>query len=390
MAKIRLRSAIGPGRTDDLDMTPGRVLVLNAGSATLKATVLGADSIEPRSTQTIEWSEGASEDEIGRAVEDVVTAPDEGLDEPGSMIAVGHRVVHGGARFTGPTLIDDEVLSGLDSVSDLAPLHDPRAIATIRAARKLFQGIPHVAVFDTAFHTTLPEVARRYPVPDEWLEHGVRRFGFHGLSVEWSTRRAASLLGRSIGELQIVVAHLGGGCSVTAVDRGRSVRTSMGMTPLEGLMMGTRAGSIDPGIVFRLIRYGVSPDEIERALDHQSGLRGVGGTEDMRSLLASEADGDRRAMLAIEMFVDRAAAGIAAAATALDGLDGVVFTGGIGEAAVSVRSRICSRLTLLRIPEPSADATNDGVLVQSDGGPAVISVHAREDVVIAEAARSFV
>ena len=220
-------------------MTEGRVLVLNAGSATLKATVLDLPSIDPRFDSTVQWGTGDAAEAVAQTVEGVVT----GLVGQGvrtdSVHAVGHRVVHGGDRFTAPTLLDDDVLTALDGISDLAPLHDPRAIATIRAARERLRDVPHVAAFDTAFHATLPDVARRYPVPDRWLErYGVRRYGFHGLSVDWSLQQAAEELGRPAGDLRLLVAHLGGGCSVTAVDRGRSVRTSMGMTPLEGLMMG--------------------------------------------------------------------------------------------------------------------------------------------------------
>lgn len=369
-------------------MTEGRVLVLNAGSATIKATVLDLPSIEPRFDRTVEWWTGDAGEPVAETVQHVVTAL-AGQDVPiDSLHAVGHRVVHGGDRFTEPTRIDDDVLAVLDGISDLAPLHNRRAIATIRAARERLGDVPHVAAFDTAFHATLPDVARRYPVPDRWLErHGVRRYGFHGLSVDWSVQQAAEELRRPAADLCLVVAHLGGGCSVTAVDRGRSVRTSMGMTPLEGLMMGTRAGSIDPGIVFRLTRSGVPLDDVEWALDHESGLRGVGGTDDMRELLAAAGGGDPGARLAIEMFIDRAAAGIAAAATALDRLDGVVFTGGIGEGAASVRERICRRLSLLGVPGPMDEVGEASAARASRSDrPAVIVVHAREDVVIARSA----
>ena len=270
-------------------MTSGRVLVLNAGSATLKATALDMPSIHPVFDRTVEWSSDGSEAAVGRAIDDALAAMAAAGIPPESVQAVGHRVVHGGERFTAPALIDEAALTALDAVADLAPIHDPLAIATIRAARDRI-AVPHVAAFDTSFHATLPETARRYPVPDAWVaEHGIRRYGFHGLSVAWSVRQTAAWLGRPTDDLRLVVAHLGGGCSVTAVDRGRSADTSMGMTPLEGLMMGTRSGSIDPGIVFRLIRAGLPPDEIEKGLDHESGLCAVGGTQDMRDLLLGAA-----------------------------------------------------------------------------------------------------
>ena len=367
-------------------MPQGRVLVFNAGSATLKYTVLDLPSTGPLVDRTLPWS-ATTPAAVSAVVGDAIAQLDaDGLTNDG-LDVVGHRVVHGGERFTESTLIDDPLIADLERIADLAPLHDPLATATIRAARSRLGAIPHVAAFDTAFHATLPEVARRYPVPDPWVEtHGVRRFGFHGLSIQWSVGAASSLLGRPVDQVRLVVAHLGGGCSVTAVDRGRSVDTSMGMTPLEGLMMGTRAGSIDPGIVFRLIRAGVIAEDVERQLDHESGLRGVGGTDDMQQLLALERDGDRRATLAIELFVRRAAAGIAAAATSLDGLDALVFTGGIGEHAATVRSRICARSAVLGIPSIPARDAAAGMLTRPGDRPAVIVVHAREDVVIAEEA----
>jgi acetate kinase len=371
-------------------VTAERVLVLNAGSATLKATVLDMPSTEAAFDRTVGWPSGTSAAAVGEAVDAALAAMRAGSIRPGSLTAVGHRVVHGGEHFTGPALIDDEALVALDEVADLAPIHDPLAIATIRAARARIDA-PHVAAFDTAFHATLSEAGRRYPVPDAWGErYGIRRFGFHGLSVEWSVRQAGALLRRPSDELRLVVAHLGGGCSVTAVDGGGSVDTSMGLTPLEGLMMATRSGSIDPGIVFRLIRAGVAPDDVERALDRDSGLRGVGGTDDMRELLAREAIGDERATLAIELFVRRAAAAIAAATTTLPTVDALVFTGGIGEHAARVRSLICGRLRGLGVPTVPPDAGDEGVIATGEGGPTVLVVHAREDVVIAEAALDLV
>ena len=369
-------------------MTPGRVLVLNAGSATLKATVLDLPSIEPLSDRTVEWSSGTSAQAVGTTVEDVIAALDgEGIPLE-SIAAVGHRVVHGGERYTEPTQVGDDVLADLNGLADLAPIHQPLAIATIRAARERIGDVPHIAVFDSAFHATLPEAGHRYPVPDAWVrDYGVQRFGFHGLSVAWAVRRAADLLERPAEELRVIVAHLGGGCSVTAVEAGRSMATSMGMTPLEGLMMGTRAGSIDPGIIFRLLRRGLAADDIERALEHDSGLVGVGGTDDVLELLGREGAGDVRATLALELFVRSAAAGIAAAATTLDGLDALVFTGGIGENAARLRSRICERLGMMGIAgPPDIEVKGDTIIADGAEGPGVIVVHAREDVVIAEAA----
>jgi acetate kinase len=302
--------------------------------------------------------------------------------------AVAHRVVHGGTRFTSPTLIDARVLADLDELSDLAPLHNPIALETIRAQRELLPELPAVAAFDTAFHATLPEAAFVYPLPFEWYSQwGVRRFGFHGLSVQWSVGRAARLLGRPKEQLSLVVAHLGSGCSVTAVHHGASVATSMGFTPLEGLAMGTRSGSVDPGVLlYALERRGLSTDELGAALEHDSGLAGISGIgADMRRLLAAAAVGNRRAQLAIDVFVRRAAEGIAAAASSLDRLDAVVFTGGIGENAAPVRAAICARLGVLGVPGISATSA-DADEVLGRGEVAVLRIAAREDLVMAQSA----
>jgi acetate kinase len=280
------------------------------------------------------------------------------------------------------------------AVTELAPLHNRPALETIRAARTAFPDAPHVACFDTAFHATLPESARRYPVPEEWHGAGIRRFGFHGLSVEWSVGRAAGLLGRQIDELAVVVAHLGSGSSVTAVDRGRSVWTSMGYTPLDGVMMGTRPGSLDPGILIQVLRSGGPGMDVEalaRMLEHESGLLGVSGTSaDVRDLEEAADDGGARARLALGMYAARAAEGIAAAATALPAkFDAIVFTGGIGENAGRVRAAIVGRLTALGVAAIGPEESDDDRVI-ADGPPAIVRVEAREDIVMAAAARRLV
>jgi acetate kinase len=295
--------------------------------------------------------------------------------------------VHGGTKFRSAVRVNDRILKGIEGLAEFAPLHNPVAAATIRAAQVALPTIPQVAAFDTAFHATLSEEQFVYPVPWRWTrEYGIRRFGFHGLSVEWSTGRASELLRRPAGELGLVVAHLGSGCSVTAVLGGRSVATSMGLTPMEGLMMGTRAGSIDPGILLYMLRTRrAGGRELERALDHESGLVGVSGRAvGMRELEKAAGEGNRRARLAIDMFVGRAAAGIAAVATALPRLDALVFTGGIGEHSGSVRSAIVRRLGPLGLSAlPATDVRNDAVISQSGSAVAVLRVEAREDAVIA-------
>jgi acetate kinase len=364
-----------------------RVLVLNAGSSTLKASVVDHPGREPVFATTLDWGADASraagrDDALTRLLETLAV---EGVPV-GSIEAVGHRVVHGGERFVEPTLLDDDTLAELDALAALAPLHNPVAIDTVRAALGILPAIPHVAAFDTAFHATLDQTARRYALPRAWVDRfGIRRYGFHGLSVAWSVRRAGELLRRAPDSLGLVVAHLGSGCSVSAVDGGRSTATSMGLTPLEGLVMGTRAGSVDPGILLRLLAGGVSREDLAEGLDHGSGLLAVGGSADMRMLLEREAAGDAAAGQAVELFVRRAAEGIAAAATSLRQLDAIVFTGGIGEGAPSVRARIVGRLRTLGARGPLGDPDEDAVVSAPDARPAVLRIAAREDLVIAEA-----
>jgi len=360
-------------------------LVLNAGSSTLKASLIEPGTDAPRASVTETWAvTGAGRQDVEGTFERVL----DGVGgETAAVGGVGHRVVHGGDSFRAPVVIDDATVAAIDRLGPLAPLHNPIAISTIRVATSRLPDVSHVACFDTAFHANLPETAWRYPAPDSWLDWGIRRYGFHGLSVEWSVGRAAALLDRPIGRVRLVVAHLGAGCSVTAVDRGRSVWTSMGLTPLEGTMMATRAGSIDPGALIRLLRDGrLTVEELDDALERRSGLLAIGGTADMRSLLDREAAGDDRATLAVAMFVDRAAAAIGSAMTRLASLDALVLTGGIGENAAAIRSRICQRLGIAGVPRVAArKITRDAVVSAGDQRPAVLRIAAREDVVIARA-----
>jgi acetate kinase len=382
-----------------MGMLGPQALVLNAGSSSLKASLIGLPDTTLARVE-VGWGADASrQGDRAAGVEEVLAAlereaalgPDAAYGDGLTAVGVvGHRVVHGGERFTGASPIDAEVLTGIEAVSELAPLHNRVALETIEAARSRLPRVPHVACFDTAFHATLEPAAYRYPVPERWYaEWGVRRYGFHGLSVAWSVRRAAALLEREADDLSLVVAHLGSGCSVTGVLGGRSVDTSMGLTPLEGLMMGTRSGSIDPGVPLRLMDRGhLTPADVAEALDHESGLLGVSGlSADMRALSDAARDGDERARLAIAMFVRRAAAGIAAAATSLPRLDALVFTGGIGENAATVRAAIVGRLSVLGLAplpddRPSAPPA-DGRLGSPDDPIAVLRIEAREDLVIA-------
>ncbi|HET7555612.1 MAG TPA: acetate/propionate family kinase [Gaiellaceae bacterium] len=333
------------------------VLVVNAGSTSLKLSVVG-------------------EDDSSTAVASLAEAP--------AVDAVVHRVVHGGRRLHEPVLIDDEVRAELDRAAELAPLHNVPALEAIDKARAELPDVPHVAVFDTAFHATIPEEASTYALPLRWREEwGIRRYGFHGLSVAWSAER--------VPVPRLVVSHLGGGCSVTAVLDGRSVDTTMGFTPLEGVPMATRPGSIDPEILLFLLRHGAeSPDSLEQALEHGSGLLALGGTARVEQLQSSDEPGAR---LALEVFCYRVAAAVAALTAALGGLDALVFTAGIGEGSALVRERVCARLGHLGVrldPAANADARPDADVAVEDSEVRIWVVHAREDVVAARAARKLV
>jgi acetate kinase len=347
----------------------GAVLVVNAGSTSLKLALVGEDG-------------GAR------------TVPDlEGVD-PAAVVAVGHRVVHGGPTLRDPVRIDAAVLERIAAVTPLAPLHNAPAVEGIEAARRALPGVPHVAAFDTAFHATIPEEAATYALPRRWRdEWGVRRYGFHGLSVEWSAGRAPELLGRPSAGLRLAVCHLGGGSSVTAVLGGRSVDTTMGLTPLEGVPMTSRSGSVDPGALLYLMReHGLAPDELDRALNEDSGLAGLsGGSGDVRELESAAAGGDARASLALDVYAHRVAGAVGAMAVAMGGLDALVFTAGVGEGSAAVRGAVCARLAFLgvRLDEAAnAPARLDRDLSAAGADVRVLVIGAREDLVLARAVRS--
>jgi acetate kinase len=365
------------------------VLVLNAGSSSLKASIVDAARRERLATASVDWGSDATRMANRRAtVEQVLrTLADAGF-EVDQLAAAGHRFVHGGSSFRRAVVLDEEVLGELDRLTDLAPLHNAVALDTIRAAREVLGNLSQVAAFDTAFHAGLPPAGYVYPLPWRWYEDwGIRRFGFHGLSVAWSVERAAAMLGRQPRELRLIVAHLGSGCSVTAVDGGQSVATSMGLTPLEGLMMGTRAGSVDPGILLGVLRDGrMNLDELSATVDHRAGLLGLSGVSgDVREVSRAADGGNQRAALALEVFVRRAAEGIAAAAIALPALDALVFTGGIGEHAADLRARIVARLAVVGVAQIDAsDSGRDEILSAPSASIAVLRIEAREDLVIGD------
>jgi acetate kinase len=353
-----------------------RVLVVNAGSSTLKLRVLDGDDLV--AVAETDPADAAAIDRL--------------LAEHGPVDAAGHRVVHGGHRFVRPTVVDDAVLAGLEALVPLAPLHQPGALAGIRTARSALPDVPSVACFDTAFHATIPAEASTYPVQAAWRERfGLRRFGFHGLSHAYAARRAIELLGPRAAH-RTVTCHLGAGSSLTAVVDGRSIDTTMGFTPNEGLAMATRSGSVDAGMLTWLLSAGVTPSELEEGLQHRSGLLGLAGTADMREVLARAAAGDGAAALALGVWLHRAAQGVAAMAASAGGLDALVFTGGIGQHSAPVRRALAERLAWLGVALDvvANERTDDGDLEVSapDAPVRTLVVAAREDLEIARETRA--
>jgi acetate kinase len=368
------------------------VLVVNAGSSSLKYSLVDAgtgDELAEGIVEQIGESSGAVTHRTGgeehrderevpdhehalRAALDAFEEHGPSLDAAGVQ-AVGHRVVHGGARFSAPALVDDELVDAVTALVPLAPLHNPANLEGLEVARKLFPDLPQVAVFDTAFHQTLPEHAYTYAVPRSWREeHQIRRYGFHGTSYAFVSRAAADLLGQPVDEVNLVVLHLGNGCSVTAVAGGRSVETSMGLTPLEGLVMGTRSGDLDPAVHAHLHRQlGWSLDEIDRALNKSSGLKGLAGENDFRRLERLRAGGDPAAQLAFDVYCHRIRKYVGAYYAVLGRVDAVVFTAGVGENSAAVRARSLADLGRLgievddarngagRVTEPTVVSTDD-------------------------------
>ena len=342
-----------------------RVLVVNAGSSSLKLAVI--DGGHRVAATTVERWEGVDHLEpISSFVEEV-----------DNLEAVGHRIVHGGPRLTESVRIDDDVLDYLDSIEDLAPLHNPRAVAGIRAVRQLLPEIPEVACFDTTFHAHLPAAARTYALPRAWNERwNLRRYGFHGLSHSYAVRRGAQLIDRNLSELRVVSCHLGAGASLAAVRAGRSVDTTMGFTPLEGLVMATRSGSVDPGLLLWLLEHGgLTASELGQVLEHQAGLKGLSGTSgDLREVLAARNE-DADSALAFDVLVHRLVREIGSMTASAQGLDLLIFTGGIGEHSPEVRALVAEDLGFLGVrlaDDLNAGATSDADI--SDEGAAVRTV----------------
>lgn len=306
----------------------------------------------------------------------------------GRLRLVVHRVVHGGERYTEPTVIDDQVLRDLGDTVQLAPLHNPANLAALRAAMASLPSVPHVAVFDTAFHAGMAPRAFRYAVPEAWYrEQGIRRYGFHGPSHDGVSRRAAELLGRPREELRIISMHLGNGASAAAIDRGRSVETTMGFTPLDGLVMGTRSGAIDPGVLLHLLRGGMPLAELDRSLHRDAGLLGLSGlSNDVRDLRAAAAQGHDGARLALEVFAYRLRLAVGSLAFAMGGLDALVFTGGIGEHDAETRASALAGLASFGIEIDQAHNSAGAMRIDRGGPVAILVIATDEDGMMAQEA----
>jgi acetate kinase len=362
---------------------PERILVVNAGSSSLKLRLLdGTNAV--LADADLPAVDGLTDAQLAHAVQELTR------ECGGSVDAVGHRVVHGGTRFAGPVRINPQVRHDLAELSDLAPLHQPKSLAALDAVTTALPDVPAVACFDTAFHRTLPAAASTYPVPAQWREaYGVRRYGFHGLSHAYCAQRAPEVCGRE--QPRIVSCHLGAGASLAAIVEGRSVDTTMGFTPLDGLVMATRSGALDPGLVLWLEEHEhLAPHDLASALEHRSGLLALCGTSDMRQVEKRRLAGDAAARLAFDVFVHRLVAGIGAMAVASRGLDALVFTGGIGEHSPAVRAAACSALGHLGVEIDLArnEATHsDGEIGSGADRVHVLVLTAREDLQIVREVR---
>jgi acetate kinase len=359
-----------------------RVLVVNAGSSSLKLSLVGPGD------ETLGEQELTVTDED--ADPSLLTAALDGLE---GADAVGHRIVHGGERFSAAVRVDRTVESELRTLAELAPLHQARSLAALDAVSIALPGIPAVACFDTAFHTTIAPAAATYALPAAWRERWpLRRFGFHGLSHAYVARRARELVGgERDDDLRLVSAHLGAGASLCAISAGRSVDTTMGFTPLDGLVMATRSGSVDPGMLLWLADGRLSPSALSDGLEHEAGLLGLAGSADMREVLRNAESGNQRAALALDVYAHRLRAGIAAMAAALGGIDVLAFTGGIGQNAPAIRERAADGLGFLGLglDEEHNRAVNGDADVTADGATArVLVVQAREDLEIARETRA--
>jgi acetate kinase len=383
-----------------------KILVCNAGSSSFKFSLFEAGSDILLAEGSIDWTTQPTQlvyrrtgyqqireelklkkhaDAAGRILDDLQAGPSAPLHGLAEIHAVGHRVVHGGERYTGAVRITPEVKRAIAELAELAPLHNPASLDCITVAEQVLPGVPQVAAFDTAFHATLSEAARTYPVPRKWTrEWGIRRYGFHGLSHSYCAGRAAEMVGRP--DLRLVIAHLGNGASMSAVRGGICVDTSMGFTPLEGLMMGTRSGTVDPGMLLYLLRHkGLEVNALDKALNYESGLLGLSGvSSDMRRVL-SALPSNPDARLAVDVYIHRIRQTVGAMTATLGGIDALVFTAGVGEHAPEIRRRVCQNLNFLGLElDPGANETcqADADVAVPASAARILVIAAREDLAI--------
>ncbi len=394
------------------------ILVLNAGSSSNKCSLYSLDRSESGLPETsgavweaeIDWKPDSStadltvttpkskhektltstsqKDALAQLLNTLWSGSEAVLASPKEIHIVGHRVVHGGQKFQQPTRISAAVEEEIARLSPLAPAHNPAALEGIEVARLLLGNVLQIAVFDTSFHHTIPEAAALYPGPLEWAQEGIRKYGFHGISYQYCTERAAQILRRDVTTLKMVCCHLGSGCSLAAIDGGRSIDTTMGFTPLDGLMMATRSGSVDPSILLYLLREGkTTVEKLDCLLNKQSGLQGISGISgDMREIAAAITAGNERAKLAFAMFIHRLCALIGGMIASLGGLDVLLFTAGIGEHSAEVRAAVCERFRYLDLRLDSDK--NRASLIDEDiaevGSPVnILVIHTQEDLQIA-------
>jgi acetate kinase len=394
--------------------TGTKIFVCNAGSSSLKFSVFDAEDEILLADGGIDWLTKPARlvfrvanqpeireelklekhaDAVARILDDLHSGSSAPLQGPEDLRAVGHRVVHGGERYTSAVLITPEVKQTIDELTELAPLHNPASLEGINAVEQVLPKVPQVAAFDTAFHATLSEAARTYPLPQKWTrDWGIRRYGFHGLSHSYCSTEATKRIGRR--DLKLVIAHLGNGASVSAVHDGLCVDTSMGFTPLEGLMMATRSGTVDPGILIYLLRHkGLNVEELDNALNHESGLLGVSGiSSDLRQLL-SKLPHNPDARLAVDIYVHRIVQTIGAMTATLGGIDALVFTAGVGEHSAKIRECVCEKLKYLGLdldPAANENCRPDADIATSASAARILVIATREDLTIMRETRRLV
>jgi acetate kinase len=414
MATIFRKFAIGNGRIErGFSM---KILVLNSGSSSQKSCLYDIGTSLPDSppaalwegkiewegdravlevrnsagiTQREEFATGARTEATARLLDALTSGKARVLGDKSEIAAVGHRIVNGGSDFRHATVVTTEVKAAIARMAVFAPLHNRVELEGINLIEKQFGAVLQIAVFDTGFHSGLSPAAVIYPGPYEWIEQGIRRFGFHGINHQYCAGRAAQLLGKKPTELKLVTCHLGNGCSLAAIESGRSIDTTMGFTPLEGLMMGTRSGTVDPGVLTYLMReHGLSGEQLDELLNTKSGLLGISGvSSDMREVIAAMRSGNERAQLAFDIFVHRLQAGIGSMIAALSGIDCLVFTAGIGENSPEVRAAACANFKFLRLavdPAKNAASEADTDISALDSKVRVLIVRAQEDWAIAK------